>query len=53
MPLQSPTVIEDFIFELWQFKQQNSADRHTDRQTEKLSAVPSAYIGKSNYLWHT
>ena len=34
MPLQSFTVTEDFIFELCQFKQQNSADKQTDRQTK-------------------
>ena len=44
MPLQSSTVIEDFVFELWQFKQQNSVDR----QTDKLSTAPSAHVGKGN-----
>ena len=49
MPLQSFTVTEDFVFELCQFKQQNSADRQTDRQTDKLSTVPSAHAGEDNY----
>ena len=44
MPLQSFTVTEDFVFELCQFKQQNSADRQTDR----LSTVPSAHAGEGN-----
>ena len=48
MPLQSFTVTEDFVFELCQFKQQNSADRQTDRQTD--STVPSAHAGEGNEL---
>ena len=50
MPLQCFTVTEDFVFELCQFKQQNSADRQTDRQTDKQCTVPSARAGEGNKI---